>query len=266
MNGHQKKSSSLQLPESVREFLSGMGEMARFVGNFFREGVRPPYEFREVARQCYEIGIKSFPLVSITAFILGLVLIMQSRPTMIEFGAGSYLPSMSAISIVREIGPLVTALVCAGKIGSGIAAELGSMKVTEQIDAMEVSGTNPFKFLVATRIAACTIMIPLLTVYADAIAIAGSFAGANIKGSINITLFISNVFESLAYGDAMPAFIKSFSFGFAIGVVGCTKGYNSKKGTEGVGRASNIAVVVAMLSVIVIDLVVTQISGFFGLL
>lgn len=243
-----------------------MAELARFVGNFFCEGIRPPYEFREVARQCYEIGMKSFPLVSITAFILGLVLIMQSRPTMIEFGAGSYLPSMSAISIVREIGPLVTALVCAGKIGSGIAAELGSMKVTEQIDAMEVSGTNPFKFLVATRIAACTIMIPLLTVYADAIAITGSFAGANIKGSINITLFTSNVFESLAYGDAMPAFIKSFFFGFAIGVVGCTKGYNSKKGTEGVGRAANVAVVVAMLSVIVIDLVVTQVSGFFGLL
>jgi len=262
----KESSARFRLSPALREFFTSMAELARFVGNFFKEGIKPPYEFREVVRQCYEIGLKSMPLVGITAFILGLVLIMQSRPTMVEFGAGSYLPSMSAISIVREIGPLVTALVCAGKIGSGIAAELGSMRVTEQIDAMEVSGTNPFKFLVATRIAACTIMIPLLTVYADAIAISGSFAGANIKGSINITLFMSNVFESLAYGDAMPAFIKSFFFGFAIGVVGCTKGYNSKKGTEGVGRAANSAVVVAMLSVIMIDMVVTQISGFFGLL
>ena len=173
---------------------------------------------------------------------------------------------MSSISIVREIGPLVTALICAGKIGSGISAELGSMRVTEQIDAMEVSGTNPFKYLVATRIMATTLMIPILTAYADTISLFGAFIGANIKDTVNISFFYNRVFEALTFNDIYPAFIKTFFFGFAIGLVGCTKGYNSKKGTEGVGEAANVSVVVAMLSVIVIDMIVTQVSSMLGYL
>jgi phospholipid/cholesterol/gamma-HCH transport system permease protein len=140
------------------------------------------------------------------------------------------------------------------------------MKVTEQIDAMEVSGTNPFKFLVTTRIIATTLMIPLLTIYADAVAMTGSFTGANTKGSINIQLFFNEVFTALSFGAVIPAVIKSFLFGFAIGVVGCTKGYTAKNGTEGVGQAANSAVVVAMLSVIMFDMVVTQISSMLGYL
>lgn len=247
-------------------FFEDSAELTRFTINVFREGIKPPYEIKEVLNQCYQVGIKSFLLVSVTGFVLGLVLIMQSRPTMVEFGAGSYLPSMSSVSIVREIGPLITALICAGKIGSGIAAELGSMKVTEQIDAMEVSGTNPFKYLVATRILATTLMIPVLTVYADTISLFGAFAGANVKDEMNFQFFFNRVFETLAYTDMMPAFIKTFFFGFAIGLVGCTKGYNSKKGTEGVGLAANASVVIAMLSVIIIDMVVTQITSMLGYL
>jgi phospholipid/cholesterol/gamma-HCH transport system permease protein len=247
-------------------FLEDTAELTKFTFNVFREGVKPPYEIKEVLNQCYEIGFKSFLLVSVTGFVLGLVLIMQSRPTMVEFGAGSYLPSMSAVSIVREIGPLITALICAGKIGSGISAELGSMKVTEQIDAMEVSGTNPFKYLVATRIMATTFMIPILTIYADTISLFGAFAGANVKDEMNLRFFFNRVFESLSYNDMMPAFIKTFFFGFAIGLVGCTKGYNSKKGTEGVGQAANASVVIAMLSVIMIDMIVTQLSSMLGYL
>jgi phospholipid/cholesterol/gamma-HCH transport system permease protein len=252
--------------KSIDEFFSEMAELARFAARFFSEGLKPPYEFKEVMNQCYEIGIKSFVLVSITAFILGLVLVMQSRPTMVEFGAGSFLPAMSSISIVREIGPLVTALICAGKIGSGISAELGSMKVTEQIDAMEVSGTNPFKYLVVTRILATTLMIPILTVYADCISLIGAFTGSNIKDDVNLTFYVNRVFEALHYTDVAPAFIKTFFFGFIIGLVGCTKGYNSKKGTEGVGKAANISVVVAMVGVIIIDMVVTQITSMLGYL
>jgi phospholipid/cholesterol/gamma-HCH transport system permease protein len=205
-------------------------------------------------------------LVSVTGFILGLVLILQSRPTMIEFGAGSYLPAMSSISIVREIGPLVTALICAGKTGSGMSAEIGSMKVTEQIDAMEVAGANPFNFLVATRVTASTLMIPVLTIYADVIAMFGSFTGANIRDTYNVGFFFNRVFSSLDFADVLPAVIKTFLFGFAIGVVGCTKGYYSAKGTEGVGLAANSAVVVAMLSIILIDMIVTQVSGLLGFL
>ena len=246
------------------DFFVGSAELAQFTAKAIREGVKPPYEFREILKQSYFIGFNSFPLVSITAFILGMVLVMQSRPTMVQFGAGSFLPAMSSISIVREIGPLVTALICAGKIGSGISAELGSMKVTEQIDAMEVSGTNPFKYLVATRILATTIMIPILTVYADMISLFGAFVGANIKDVINFGFFFNRVFDALHFSDILPAFIKTIFFGFAIGVVGCTKGYNSSKGTEGVGKAANSSVVVAMLSVIIIDMIVTQISGLLG--
>jgi len=252
--------------KGLDQFFYGMAEMTHFSVNVFKEAFIPPYEFREVANQCFEIGIKSFVLVGITALILGLVLVMQSRPTMMEMGAGALLPAMSSVSIVREIGPLVTALICAGKIGSGISAELGSMKVTEQIDAMEVSGTNPFKYLVATRIMAATLMIPVLTVYADFISLMGAFIGANIKDTINIHFFFDQVFEALHFRDVIPSFTKTFFFGFTIGLVGCTKGYNSQKGTEGVGRAANISVVVSMVGVIIIDMVVTQITSLLGYL
>jgi phospholipid/cholesterol/gamma-HCH transport system permease protein len=260
------KNKRFVFSKGLDDFFEGVSELARFNVAVFREGLKPPYEFREVLNQCYEIGIKSFMLVSITAFILGLVLVMQSRPTLVEFGAGSFLPAMSAVSIVREIGPLVTALICAGKIGSGISAELGSMKVTEQIDAMEVSGTNPFKYLIATRITATTSMIPVLSIYSVTISLLGAYVGSNITDDVNISFFFNRVFETLAFKDVIPSFIKTFFFGFAIGLVGCTKGYNSRKGTEGVGQAANVSVVISMLSVIVIDMVVTRISAALGYL
>ena len=184
---------------------------------------------------------------------MGLVLTLQLRPTMLDFGAVSYMPRMIGIAIVREIGPMITALICAGKIGSSIGAELGSMKVTEQIDAMEVSGTNPFKYLVVTRIWASTFMLPVLVVAADAIGLFGSFLVEQAKGDVSFTLYFNQVFQALVYGDIIPATLKSFFFGFAIGLVGCYKGYYSEKGTEGVGRAANMAVVFASLLVFIID-------------
>ena len=147
-----------------RAFFIETGEIARFAGRFFKEIFKRNFEFAELVRQCFLIGYKSLPLVIVTAFIMGLVITIQSRPTLVEFGAEAWLPKMVSVSLVREIAPVITALICAGKIGSGIGAELGSMKVTEQIDAMEVSGTNPYKFLVVTRVVATTLMIPLLSV------------------------------------------------------------------------------------------------------
>ncbi len=261
-----EKNTENVFSKSLDEFFLEMAELATFCVNVFRYGFKPPYEFREIRNQCYEVGIRSFGLVSLTGFILGMVLVMQSRPTMVEFGAGAYLPAMSSLSIIREIGPLITALICAGKIGSGISAELGSMKVTEQIDAMEVSGTNPFRYLVATRILATTLMIPILTVYADFVSLIGALVGSNIKDDISILFFFNRVFESLHFTDMIPSFTKTFFFGFTIGLVGCTKGYNSKKGTEGVGKAANSSVVVAMVGVIIIDMVVTQITSMLGYL
>ena len=259
--GNTSKLSSL--PESLKDFFFEVAGITRFVLRFFKEVFRPPYEFKEVIRQCYEIGYKSMPLVGITGFIMGLVLTIQSRPTLAEFGAESWLPAMVSISIVREIGPVITALICAGKVGSGIGAELGSMNVTEQIDAMEVSGTKPFKYIVTTRVLATTFMVPILVIIADAISLYGSYIGVNIKSDVSLVLFYSQAFDALAFSDFIPAFIKSFFFGFAIGLIGCYKGYNSEKGTEGVGAAANSAVVVASLMVFVIDMIAVQISDLF---
>ena len=250
----------IEEPTRLQVFFTELGRLSRFTGSFFREFFRYPFETRELIRQASQMGLSTLPLISITAFIMGLVLTMQSRPVMVDFGAESWLPGMISVSIVREIGPVITALICAGKIGSGIGAELGSMRVTEQIDAMEVSGTNPIKYLVVTRVLATTITIPLLVFYSDAISFYGSYVALNLHGYISLPLFISQAFETLHYFDIIPATIKTFFFGFAIGIIGCYKGYYSEKGTQGVGRAANSAVVVSSLVIFIIDLVAVQLS------
>jgi phospholipid/cholesterol/gamma-HCH transport system permease protein len=251
------------LSNNINDFLLQTGKIARFALHFFNQAFKRPFEYRELVKQCYLIGYNSLFLVVATGFIMGLVLTLQVRPTMIDFGAESYIPRMIGIAIVREIGPVVTALICAGKIGSSMGAELGSMKVTEQIDAMEVSGTNPFKFLVVTRIWAATLMLPLLIIAADAVGLFGSFLIENSRGDVSFRLYFNQVFKALVFGDVIPATIKSFFFGFAIGLVGCYKGYNSGKGTEGVGRAANSAVVIASLLVFIIDFLAVLIADIF---
>ena len=251
--------------QSNISFLNEVGSISRFTGRFFVEAFKPRYEFAEFIRQCFWVGYKSLPLVSITAFIMGLVLTIQSRPTLVEFGAESMLPYMVSVSLVREISPVITALICAGKIGSGMGAELGSMRVTEQIDAMEVSGTNPFKYLIVTRVMATTLMLPVLASLSNAVALYGGYLGVNIRGVVSWDLYWTQVYDAIRYGDILPSIIKTFFFGFAIGVVGCYKGYYSSKGTEGVGRSANSAVVVASLLVFIIDLIAVQITDLLGL-
>src|SRR6266403_675879 len=248
----------MNIQSYIQNFFIETGETFKFAVRFFKEIFIPPYEFKEFLVQCYSVGCKSLPLVGITAFIMGLVVTLQSRPTLVQFGAGSWLPAMASVGIVREIGPVVTALMCAGKVGSNIGAELGSMKVTEQIDAMEVSGTNPFKFVAATRILATTIMIPVLVIFADTLSLFGSFVAANIKGEISLLLFFNQVFEKLVFLDLIPSLIKAFFFGFTIGLISCYQGFNSTKGTEGVGKSANSAVVISSLLIFVIDLLAVQ--------
>jgi phospholipid/cholesterol/gamma-HCH transport system permease protein len=209
------------------------------------------------------MGYRSFPLVVITGFIMGLVLTIQSRPTLAEFGAESWLPSMVAISIIREIGPVIIALIFAGKVGSGIGAELASMKVTEQIDAMEVAGNNPFRYIVVTRVAAATLTLPLLVILADAVSLYGAYVGVNLKADVNARLFLIQVFEKLDFSDIFPACIKTVFFGFAVGIIGCFKGYNSNKGTEGVGAAANSSVVIGSLLIFIIDMIAVQITSLY---
>lgn len=248
-----------------KNFLEETGDMSRFTARFFAQSFRPRYEIAEFIRQCFIIGYKSLPLIGLTGFIMGLVLTMQLRPSLIDYGVESQLPAMVGIAIVREIGPVITALIFAGKIGSSIGAELGSMKVTEQIDAMEVSGTNPFKYLVITRVLAATLMLPVLVILSDAISLYGSYLGVNISNTTSFNLFFKQVFDALSFSDIWPAVIKTFFFGFAVGIVGSYKGYNSRKGTEGVGRSANSAVVVSSLLVFIIDLVVVQITDLLGI-
>jgi phospholipid/cholesterol/gamma-HCH transport system permease protein len=243
-----------------KNFFQETGAITRFTGKFFWQWFKPRYETAELIKQCYAIGYQSLSLVSITAFIMGLVLTIQSRPTLVEFGAESMLPAMVSVSLVREIAPVITALICAGKIGSGIGAELGSMKVTEQIDAMEVSGTNPFKYLVVTRVFATMMMLPVLSSIGMAISLYGGYLGVNIKGVVSWQLYWREVFEALSFGDVIPTLIKSVFFGLAIGLIGSYKGYNTMRGTEGVGQAANSAVVIASLMVFIIDLIAVQIT------
>jgi phospholipid/cholesterol/gamma-HCH transport system permease protein len=240
------------------------GNQATFMGRFFRNLFRWNFEWEEFIRQCYMIGYRSLPLVAITGFIIGFVITLQSEPTMKAFGAESFIPKMVAISLIREICPVVIALICAGKISSGIGAELGSMQVSEQIDAMEVSGSNPVQYLVVTRILACIIMVPLLTLIADAVGFAGSYAGLNLSQKVSPVLFFAKAFNSVEFGDLLPAFFKTIFFGFAIGFIGCYKGYNSNRGTESVGIAANSAVVNASLWIIVIDGIAVQLTNALG--
>lgn len=246
-------------------FLKELGDLTRFGRRFFKELFMPRQELDEFLRQCFWVGYKSLPLVGITAFIMGLVLTIQSRPTLVEFGAQSLLPAMVSVSLIREISPVITALICAGKIGSGMGAELGSMRVTEQIDAMDVSGTNPFRYLVVTRVLSTTFMLPVLSNLSNAISLYGGYLGVNIRGHVSWSLYWTQVFNALSFGDVVPSIVKTFFFGFAIGLVGCYKGYNSSKGTEGVGRSANSAVVVGSLAVFIIDLIAVQISDLLGL-
>lgn len=246
-------------------FFMGLADAFRFVKRFFVEVWFPPYEFKEVVRQCYQIGYNSLPLISLTGFIVGIVFTNQSRPSLAEFGATSWLPALIAIAIVRAMGPLVTALIAAGKVGSSIGAELGSMKVTEQIDAMEVSATNPFKYLVVTRVLATTFMIPILVMYTDFVGLMGSFLNVNVNEKVSLTTFFVQVFDALSFLDIISSVLKSILFGFTIGIVGCYKGWNSPKGTEGVGRAANASVVMAMFLIFIEELLVLQIVNFFRL-
>lgn len=254
----------IKTPDIITRQFIATGNQVVFMGAFFRNIFRPGFEWNELVRQSYLVGYKSISLVGITGFVLGFVLTLQSEPTMKDFGAVSYIPSMVAISVIREIGPVIIALICAGKVASGIGAELGSMKVTEQIDAMEVSGANPIQYLVVTRILACTIMIPLLTLMADGLALLGGFVASNINNDMTFSLYFNKAFSSLAFSDLYPAVIKTIFFGFAIGFVGCYKGYNSDRGTESVGLAANSAVVSASLWIIMLDAVAVQLTSVFA--
>jgi phospholipid/cholesterol/gamma-HCH transport system permease protein len=256
---------AIEKTASANNFSTDVADVVLFMTRITKDVFSGSFEFKEFLYQCFQIGYKSLPLISITGTIMGLVLTIQSRPVLVRFGAESLLPGMVAVSLVREMGPVMTALICAGKIGSGIGAELGSMKVTEQIEAMEVSSIHPLRFLVVPRVFAATLTIPLLIMYADGLGIIGSWIGASIKGDVSFILFVSQAFGRVDFMDFFPAVVKSFFFGVVIGLVGCYKGYNAGRGTESVGIAANSAVVLASLMVLIVDMVAVQITDMVGI-
>jgi phospholipid/cholesterol/gamma-HCH transport system permease protein len=247
----------------LKKQFSDTGRFIHFAAKFFTYLFKGPFEGNELLVQCFKSGYQSLPLVGITSFIMGLVMTMQSRPSLVTFGAESLLPGIVSFTIIKEVGPVITALVCAGKISSRFGAELGSMRVTEQIDAMEVSGINPYKFLVVSRTLATTLMVPILSIFADAIALFSSFIAANVHGDISFQRFIRLAIGRLDFVDIIPALVKSVLFGFVIGMIGCYKGYHATEGTAGVGKAANSAVVAASLTIFVIDFITVQITDLF---
>jgi len=228
---------------------------------FFKQVLKSPFHFREIVNQCFEIGLKSLSLITLTGFIIGIVFTKQSRPPLEDFGATSWLPSLIGIAIVKALGPLVTALICAGKVGSSIGAELGSMKVTEQIDAMEVSAINPFKYLVVTRVTATLITIPILSFYCSFVGLIGAFINIHAEETTSFIAFIENAFSSVGFLDLFTSITKAIVFGFTIGIVGCYKGFNAKQGTRGVGKAANQAVVTAMFLIFIEEIVIVQVAN-----
>lgn len=256
------KPTTYVLTEKLDSFFGEVYNNVLFIGRFFSE-LGPPYEWKEIIRQCYMVGYKSLPLISVTSFVIGIVFTKQSRPSLSEFGAESWLPSLVAIAIFRALAPLVTALIAAGKVGSNIGAELGSMRVTEQIDAMEVSATNPFKFLVVSRVLATSFMLPILMFYMAFISMIGAYLNILVNEDTSLVAFFVNALENISFLDFFSSLIKTIVFGFSIGIIGAYQGYNATQGTQGVGRAANAAVVTAMFVVFIEEIVAVQITNWF---
>jgi phospholipid/cholesterol/gamma-HCH transport system permease protein len=246
------------ISKGVDAFFTDIYNVYLFILRFFKAVFTSPFEFKEIINQCYQVGYKSLPLVALTGFITGIVFTKQSRPSLSTFGASSWLPSLISIAIIRALAPLVTALIAAGKVGSNMGAELGSMKVTEQIDAMEVSATNPFKFLVVTRILAITFMLPVLVLFTGFIGMMGSYLNVYHNELTSFTAFFKCAFNTISFLDIFSSIFKATMYGFTIGVAGCYQGYNAQNGTQGVGRAANSAVVLSMFMIFVEELVIVQ--------
>lgn len=251
--------------KSIDDYFIGVHKGYQFTIRFFKDVFTAPFHTREIINQCFEIGLKSLSLITLTGFIVGVVFTKQSRPSLETFGATSWLPSLMGIAIVRALGPLITAIICAGKVGSSIGAELGSMKVTEQIEAMEVSAINPYKYLVVTRVMATTLMVPILAAYCSFVGLMGSYTNIHSADDTSMSTFLKNAFSNISFLDIYASLIKAIVYGFTIGMVGCYKGFSVTQGTRGVGRAANQAVVLAMFLVFFEEVIIVQMANWIRL-
>lgn len=254
--------SSRLWPSFPRQFFVSVfewfGELGLFCARLVRSALAPPYEIRELLRQCDEIGSKSLPLIALAGAATGVVMSLQTRDSLVRFGAKSFLPAVIVFSLVKESGPIITGLMVSGRVAAGIGAQLGSMRVTEQIDAMEASAIDPFKFLVATRVLACVVMLPLLTLAADFCGILMGWVANTLTEPVSLRLFLDNGFKNMLFSDFIPPTLKTMFFGFIIGIIACFQGMRTEGGTEGVGRSATSSVVLSSLFVVLADVVLVR--------
>ena len=243
---------------AVAPFFEWFGELGLFCGRLARATLAPPFEFRELIRQMDSIGSMSLPLVALAGAAIGVVLSLQTRDSLARFGATSMLPTVLIFTLIKESGPIITGLVMSGRVGAGIGAELGSMKVTEQIDAMEASAVDPYRYLVATRVVACILMLPLLTLAADFAGTAMGWVADNLAQPISLRHFLNSGLKGVAFSDFLPPTLKTAVFGFIIGVVACFQGMRTRGGTAGVGRSATSSVVLSSLFIILADVVLVR--------
>src|SRR5271165_4416777 len=243
---------------TINRSLEWFGDLGSFSWKVIRAAFSKPFELREIFRQLDEIGSKSFPLVALAGAAVGTVLALESRSSLARFGATSMLPAAIIYSIVHEMGPIVTGLVVAGRVGAGIGAELGSMKVTEQIDAIEASGVNPYKFLAFTRIVACILMLPLLTLAGDFCGVLFGWIAETLVEPVSFLRFINRGFAGASFSDFLAPTLRTAVFGLIIGVIGCFQGMRTKGGTAGVGFSATSSVVLSSLFVILADVVLVK--------
>jgi phospholipid/cholesterol/gamma-HCH transport system permease protein len=252
------RSAFTSLWSPVNGFLEWFGDLGIFVSQVIRAAARRPFEGRELIRQLDDIGSKSLPLVALAGGAVGAVLALESRSSLLRFGAKSMLPAAIVYSVVHEMGPVVTGLVVSGRVGAGIGAELGSMKVTEQIDAIEASGVNPYKLLAFTRILACILMLPLLTLAADFCGVAAGWIADTLVDPISFQKFLHSGFGGTSFSDFLAPTFRTAVFGLIIGTIACFQGMRSQGGTQGVGRSATSSVVLASLFVILADVILVK--------
>jgi phospholipid/cholesterol/gamma-HCH transport system permease protein len=243
-------------------FLATTGEFAGFAARAAREVILPPFEFRETIRQLYELGVRSAPLIAVSGLAVGVVLSMHTRASLERFGAEAMIPAGLALALVRETGPLTAGLLLSGRIGAGIGAELGAMRVTEQIDALEASAVDAFRYLVVTRVVACVIAVPILTTLMNFSGMLGGFLAEAAATGMSLGLYFNRAFSMVDMTDYVPATLKTMVFGFIIATMSSYLGFNTESGTEGVGRASTRAVVMSSILIIISNVILVRMIFF----
>ena len=246
----------------VLAFVATAGDASRFAMRAALELFMPPFEVRETIRQLYELGLRSAPLIAVSGMAVGVVLSMHTRASLERFGAESMIPAGLAIALVRETGPLTAGLLLSGRIGAGIGAELGAMRVTEQIDALEASAVDAFRYLVVTRVAACVIAVPILTTVMNFSGMLGGYIAESAATGMTLRLYFTRAFSLIDMTDYIPATVKTAVFGFIIATMSSYLGFNTASGTEGVGRASTQSVVYSSVLIIVCNVVLVRLIFF----